>query len=180
MRWLKKFHDEHAAVDFILTKLEGNLKDIEHGEASANVIWELKEFVEIINNVIIPHFKAEEKDVYPEALRISEDKNFITCMYDEHKLLYDAFEEFIDSLGEENLETEPQKGDKLARIISKSRNIDKIEVPKNLDQLPEKPVELDVNKEGIISSGYKIIQLLGNHIKKEETQLYEILNKKRT
>ncbi len=104
MRWLNRFHDEHAAVEIILTKLEGNLKDIEHGEAGANVIWELKEFVEIINNVIIPHFKAEEKDVYPEALRVSGDKSFISSMYEEHNLLYDAFAGFIDALGEENID----------------------------------------------------------------------------
>ena len=55
-----------------------------------NVIWELKEFVEIVNNVIIPHFKAEEIGVYPEALRVSGDKDFITGMYEEHNILYDA------------------------------------------------------------------------------------------
>lgn len=178
MLWLNKFHDEHAAVGFILTKLEGNLKDIEHGEAGANVIWELKEFVEIINNVIIPHFKAEEKDVYPEALRLSEDKGFITSMYDEHNLLYDAFAGFIDSLGEENLGKEVKQGDKLARIISKSRNVDISEAPKNLDQPPEIHEKLNINKEGLLSNGYQIIKLLGNHIQKEETQLYEILSKK--
>lgn len=179
MHWLKKFHDEHTAVDFILIKLEGNLKDIECGEAGANVIWELKEFVEIINNVIIPHFKAEEIDVYPEALRVSGDKDFITGMYDEHNMLYDAFEGFVNSLGAENLRTEVQQGDKLARIISKSKNVDITEAPKNLDQPPEKPEELKINKENLLSSGYKLIQLLGSHIRKEETRLYEILNKKR-
>lgn len=179
MRWLNKFHDEHAAVEILLIKLEGNLKDIEHGEAGANVIWELKEFVEIINNVIIPHFKAEEKDVYPEALRVSGDKSFITGMYDEHNLLYDAFARFIDSLGEENLGKEVKQGDKLARIISKSRNIDISEAPKNLDQPPENTEKLKINKEGLLSSGYQILKLLGSHIQKEETRLYEILNKKR-
>lgn len=178
MRWLKKFHDEHAAVQFVLFKLEGNLKDIEHNVSGANVIWELKEFVDIINNVIIPHFKAEEKDIYPEALRLSEDKSFINSMYDEHNLLYDAFAGFIHSLGEENLETLAHQGDKLAKIISKSKNIDISEAPKNLDEPPEKPEDLKINKEGLLSSGYQIINLLGNHIKKEETRLYDILNTK--
>lgn len=177
MRWLKNFHDEHAAVDFVLTKLEGNLKDIENGESGENVIWELKEFVEIVNNVIIPHFKAEEEGVYPEALRLSEDKNFITGMYDEHNMLYEAFEEFTKSLGEGTPGVKLHQGE-LAKIISKSRNIDKIEVPKNLDQLPDEPAKLNINHEGLLNSGYKIIDLLGNHIKKEETRLFEILNKK--
>lgn len=180
MRWLKRFHDEHEAVSFVLIKLEGNLKDIENGESGANVIWELKEFAEIVNNVIIPHFKAEEKEVYPKASRLSEDKEFITSLYDEHNLLYDAFEGFIRSLGDENLGTELKEGEKLARIISQSRNIDKIEVPKNLDQLPEKPEILNVDLEGLLDNGYKIIKFLGSHIHKEETRLNEILNKKST
>lgn len=179
MHWLKRFHDEHTAVNFVLTKLEGNLKDIEHGEAGANVIWELKEFVEIVNNVIIPHFKAEEIGVYPEALRVSGDKDFITGMYEEHNILYDAFERFVNSLGAENLRTEAQQGDKIARIIAKSKNVDITETPKNLEQPPEKPEDLKINKENLLSSGYKIIQLLDSHIRKEETQLNEILNKKR-
>lgn len=180
MSWLKRFYDEHAAVDFVLTKLEGNLKDIEHEESGANVIWELKEFAEIIKNVIIPHFKAEEKEVYPKASKLSEDKEFIASLYDEHNLLYDAFEGFISALGKENLGAELQQGDKLAKIISKSRNIDKIEVPKNLDQLPEKPEILDLDIDGLLHNSYKIIRFLGSHIHKEEKQLYEILNKKST
>ena len=178
MGWLNRFHDEHKAVQYVLMKLEGNLKDIEHGESDANVIWELKEFAEIIDNVIIPHFKAEEKDVYPEALRLSKDEKFIAQMYDDHNILYEAFEGFNDSIGKENLGIKLKEGGKLARIISKSRNIDKIEVPKNLDEIPEKPAELNIDKEGIIANGYKIIQLLGNHIQKEETRLYELLGKK--
>ncbi len=178
MRWLKRFHDEHAAVDYILIKLEGNLKDIEHGAAGMNVIWELKEMVDIINNVIIPHFKAEEKDVYPEALRLSDDKSFIMGMYEEHNILYDAFAEFIASLGEENLGMQVQQGDKLARVIAKSKYSEVSEAPKNLDQPPEKTETLHINKEALHRSGYQIIQLLGKHIQKEETQLYEILNKK--
>lgn len=178
MSWLKRFHDEHASVDIVLTKLGGNLKDIEHGESGANVIWELKEFADIIKNVIIPHFKAEEKEVYPKASKLSEDKEFIAGLYDEHNLLYDAFEGFISAMGKENLGTELQQGNKLAQIISRSRNIDKIEAPKNLDQLPEMPEIFDVDIDGLLLNGYKIIRFLGSHINKEEKQLYEILNKK--
>jgi hemerythrin-like domain-containing protein len=178
MRWLNRFHDEHEAVQFVLMKLEGNLKDIEHGESDVNVIWELKEFAEIINNVIIPHFKAEEKDIYPEALRLGIDEKFIAEMYDEHNVLYEAFKGFNDSIGKENLGIKLKEGGELARIISKSRNIDKIEVPKNLDEVPEKPAQLNIDKAGIIANGYKIIQLLGNHIQKEETRLPELLGTK--
>mgnify|MGYP000881671980 CR=1 FL=1 len=68
MSWLQLFHDEHTALYFILPKFEGNLKDIEHGEAGENVIWELREFAEIIKDVLIPHFREEEKNVYPRAV----------------------------------------------------------------------------------------------------------------
>jgi hypothetical protein len=37
---------------------------------------------------------------------------------------------------------------------------------------------LKINKEGLLSSGYQILKLLGSHNPKEETRLYEILNKK--
>ena len=63
-------------------------------------------------------------------------------------------------------------------MIAKSKYSEVSEAPKNLDQPPEKTETLHINKEALLRSGYQIIQLLGKHIQKEETQLYEILNKK--
>ncbi len=178
MSWLKRFQNEHTAVYYILTKLEGNLKDIEHDTAGMNVIWELKELADIINNVLIPHFRSEEKDVYPKALELTDDKNFIMGMYEEHNLLYDSFDEFIASLGAENLGLRVQQGNKLAQVIAKSKNSEVSEAPKNLDQPLEKTPTLKINKEALLKSGDQIIRLLRRHIQKEETQLYEMLNKK--
>lgn len=177
MRWLDGFHDEHAALEHMLIKLEGNLKDIEQDTAGVNIIWELKETVDIINMVIIPHFKKEEEDIYPEALRLCGDKSFMMGLYKEHELLHSAFAEFIASLGEKNLALQIQRGDKLGRIIAKSKFSHLDEMPKNLERPPEKK-PLPIDKETLLKSGYKIIQLLRQHIQKEETQLCEIMRKK--
>lgn len=177
MSWLDGFYDEHAALEHMLIKLEGNLKDIEQDTAGVNIIWELKETVDIINLVIIPHFKKEEEDIYPEALRLCGDKSFIMGLYKEHKLLYDAFAEFIASLGEKNFALRIQHGDNLGRIIARSKFSHIDEMPKNLERPLEKE-PLPIDKETLLRSGYKIIQLLRQHIQKEETQLCAIMRKK--
>ena len=137
MLWQQKFHDEHTALFSILPKLEGNLKDIEHGEAGENVIWELREFAQIIKDVIIPHFQDEEKNVYPKASQASEEgKKFIAGMYEEHNLLYETFEGYLKSLGQGlGVKINSLKRDNLASIISLSKNIGEKEVAKNLDRL---------------------------------------------
>lgn len=172
MLWQQRFHDEHTALFSILPKLEGNLKDIEHDEAGENVIWELREFAQIIKDVIIPHFQDEEKNIYPKASQSSEEgKEFIAGMYEEHNLLYETFEGFLKSLGEgSGLETGPHEKDHLARTISLSRNIDEKEVAKNLDRLTTPP-SLEVDKDSVLKYGYAIGKLLVKHIEKEENEL---------
>lgn len=172
MLWQQRFHDEHTALFSILPKLEGNLKDIEHGEAGENVIWELREFGQIIKDVLIPHFKKEEKIIYPQASQASEEgKKFIERMYEEHNLLYETFEGFLKSLGEgPGVEIDPHEKDYLARTISLSRNIGEKEVAKNLDRLTTPP-SLEVDKVGVLKYGYAIGELLVKHIEKEENEL---------
>lgn len=172
MLWQQRFHDEHTALFSILPKLEGNLKDIEHGEAGENVIWELREFAQIIKDVLIPHFRDEEKNVYPKASQSSEEgKKFIEGMYEEHNRLYEIFEGFLKSLGQASgVAIDPHEKNHLARTISLSKNIGVSEVPKNLDKLTTPPA-LAVDKEGVLRYGYAIGQLLVQHIKKEENEL---------
>ncbi|NLI12771.1 hemerythrin domain-containing protein [Pelotomaculum propionicicum] len=176
MSWLQLFHDEHTALYFILPKFEGNLKDIEHGEAGENVIWELREFAEIIKDVLIPHFREEEKNVYPRAVQAGEaGKAFITAMYEEHNLLYEAFEGFLRSLGQvTGLGMLPTAKDHVARMISLSKNIEKKETPKNLDKLTLPP-PLEVDRESVLKHGYAIANLLAEHIGKEENVLPKFL-----
>lgn len=178
MSWLQRFHDEHTALFAILPKLEGNLKDIEHGEAGENVIWELREFARIIKDVIIPHFRDEEKNAYPKASQASEEgEKFIAEMYEEHTLLYETFEGFITSLGQEaGMGTYPLEGESPARLISLSKNFDENEVPKNLDRVTTPP-SLEVDKEGVLKYGYAVVRLLVQHIKKEENELTRLLKK---
>lgn len=180
MLWLDRFHDDHMAVVRILPKLEGNLKDIEYGEAGENAIWDLREFAELVKNVIIPHFKDEEKVVYPKASTVDEDGyKFIAGMYDEHKALYEAFDGFFKAL-----EGSAQKEDTVghtndpAKMISMSGNVRKEEVPKNIEKVvPVKRLEGNINKEDILKHGYKIVQMLREHIEKEETAVADLIKK---
>lgn len=183
MLWLNRFHDDHMAVVRILPKLEGTLKDIEYGEAGVNAIWDLREFVELIKNVIIPHFKDEEKIVYPKASGVDEDAHtFILGMYDEHNSLYEAFEGFFQALGghidNSNREEIIGHGNNPAQIISISRNISKEETPKNVDKIvPMKYLDGNINKEEILKHGYNIVRMLKEHIEKEETTVADLVKK---
>jgi len=180
VKWLSRFHDDHMAVVRLLPKLEGNLKDLEHGEAGVNAIWDLREFAEIIRNVIIPHFKNEEKTVYPKASGVGEEaQKFMTGMYKEHEDLYEAFEGFFKALGGEAGEKEATGRDKSAtRIISASVNAGREEAPKNIEKVaPVKYLDEEINKGEILEYGYKIVQLLKEHIEKEETTVAELVKK---
>lgn len=180
MLWLKRFHDDHMALVRILPKLEGNLRDIEAGEAGENVIWDLKEFAELLRNVVIPHFIEEEKTVYPKASEVDNDgRQFIAGMYDEHKALYEAFGGFFKSLKGDNRQEEIlEQENKPARTISLSGNVNREEVPKNLDKIVEaRFLEEKIDKEEVLRHGYQIVQLLREHIEKEETTVAELIRK---
>lgn len=179
MLWLNRFHDDHMAVVRILPRLEGTLKDIEYGEAGPNAVWDLKEFADLIKNVIIPHFKEEEKIVYPRASSVDKaGHDFILTMYDEHNELYEAFDGFIKII-EAAVPGKPSGlGDSPSRIISQSGNYHKHEVPKNLDRVvPVKSLGGSIDKEEILRHGYKIVEMLKEHIEKEETAVAELVKK---
>ncbi|TEB17416.1 hypothetical protein Psfp_00640 [Pelotomaculum sp. FP] len=172
MDWLKRFHDDHAALMRIISKLEGNLKDIEYGEAGVNVIWELREFVELVRNVVIPHFKSEEETVYPRlSVGASKDhREFIASLYEEHNQLYEAFDGFNKALLDVDYqEDKAGRGRRIAVEMARSGNIDKLEVPKNFDKISEvPPLEESVDKENLLQHGFVILQLLEKHLEKEK------------
>ena len=180
MLWLNRFHDDHMALVRVLPKLEGNLKDIEYGEAGPNVAWELREFAELVRNVVIPHFKEEERIVYPKASGVSDEGHkFILSMYEEHNTLYEAFDGFFKALGGDPGKGEwPKQGNKPSQLISISENINKHEVPKNIDKVvPPESLNGKINKEELLRHGYNIVQMLKEHIEKEETTVAELISK---
>lgn len=181
MLWMNRFHDDHMAVVRILPKLEGILKDIEHGEAGLNAVWELKEFEDLITNVIIPHFKDEEKDVYPLASSVDkEGHDFMLKMYSEHNDLYEAFNGFSKALEslKDNLKPSGQFKNNSSKIISMSDNYLKNETPKNLDRVVTvETLGKDINKEDLVKHGYMIVQLLKLHIEQEETIVAELVKR---
>lgn len=96
MNWLTNYHEDHMAVLLLLSKLEGNIKDLEIGEPRPNMSFELNEFGKVLTDVIIPHFKNEEENIYPKAAK--KDEAFIKEMYQEHYALSKLFEEYLTAL----------------------------------------------------------------------------------
>lgn len=178
MIWMEKFHDDHMAILGVLPKLEGNLMDIEHGEAGRNVIWELQEFADLIKNVLIPHFNEEDKVVYPLAASVSEGgRLFIEGMNNEHRLLYQAFGGYVQAMkGVQNSPGHPAHGKLAAQAIASSKNMNTTEVPKNFDKLsPEESLGSIINTKEILEHGYQIVKMLGEHIRKEETTVARLV-----
>ncbi|MDD3653796.1 MAG: hemerythrin domain-containing protein [Desulfotomaculaceae bacterium] len=174
MLWMGKFHKEHLAITGILPKLEGNLMEIEHGEAGHNVIWELLEFADLIKNVLIPHFNEEDNVVYPQAASVSEESRaFIEGMNEEHELLYQAFDGYLQAIDGTQGKTNLSEHSIIAvQGIAASKNINIEEAPKNLDKLiPENSLDDIIDIQEILKHGYQIVKILGEHIRKEETTL---------
>lgn len=95
MEWIENYHEDHKAVLIMLAKLEGNILDLKHGMATPNSMLEFQEFGEIIKTVILPHFKNEEKTIYPEASAVDDEMRlYIKDMYEEHNKLYKAFDQY--------------------------------------------------------------------------------------
>jgi len=113
MSWMKRFHNDHMFLIQYLPKFDGNLKDLEFGLAGNDVRWELREFADLIKNVVRPHFEAEEKGTYVEAAGLSEETGkFIEEMTAEHRTLYvafDGFNEAVDKFDQENIVSHGKK-----------------------------------------------------------------------
>lgn len=173
MDWLKRFHDDHAAIILMLSKLEGNLKDIEHGEVGDNVLWELKEFSDMFNHVVVPHFKAEEVSVYPRLLDGAGEElsKLVDSLYEEHEQLYEAFDEFAKSFHDAAPLAELHDNARLiAAEINRSANADRSEVPKNFNELcggTSFDTSVNVDKENLLKYGFFILEVLARHLRKE-------------
>ncbi|NMA53003.1 MAG: hemerythrin domain-containing protein [Peptococcaceae bacterium] len=171
MDWLKRFHDDHAAIVLMLSKLEGNLRDIEHGEAGGNVLWELKEFSDMFNHVVVPHFKEEEVSVYPRlAAGAGEElSKLVDSLYEEHNQLYEAFDGFAKSFQDAAPLAEMQDNARLiAAEINRSANAERAEVPKNFNELCELCVDtpfdtsINVDKENLLKYSFFILEVLAD------------------
>jgi len=96
INWIANYHEDHMAVLRLLAKLEGNIKEISMGTKRQHVDMEFKEFADVIKDVIIPHFKQEERGIYARINEVSEKhQNFIKSMLDEHERLYLVFDQYI-------------------------------------------------------------------------------------
>jgi len=173
--WLKRFHDDHEAIILMLSKLEGNLKDIEHGEVGSNVLWDLKEFSDMFNHVVVPHFKAEEASVYPRlAAGAGEElRKLIDTLYEEHNQLYEAFDGFAKSFqGAAPFAELRDNAHLIAAEINRSANAGRDEVPKNFNELGGDTSfdtnVIDIDKESLLKHGFFILEVLARHLKKEQ------------
>jgi len=99
MDWMKTYHEDHKSVMILLAKFTGNVMDLKAGMSTPNTIVEFKEFADIINNVIIPHFKSEETTIYAEIKKKSPaGSDFIDDMLQEHEELYSLFDAYITAV----------------------------------------------------------------------------------
>lgn len=71
MDWMKTYHEDHKSVLVLLAKFTGNILDLKAGLSTPYTFVEFKEFADVINNVIIPHFKKEETTIYAEIRKKS-------------------------------------------------------------------------------------------------------------
>ncbi|HWI54058.1 MAG TPA: hemerythrin domain-containing protein [Desulfobacteria bacterium] len=98
---MKVYHDDHKEVLLLLAKLEGNVMDLKAGYPSPNPYLEFEEFAQVIENVIIPHFKNEEVTVYKDVSGHGpEEQEFIKKMLMEHDALYTVFDQYFRAVKE--------------------------------------------------------------------------------
>lgn len=173
--WLGRFHDDHMAIIQLLPKLEGILREIEYGEPGQNVIWDLTEFATVIKDVLLPHFHEEDTVLYPKAASVDADgKAYIDGMYEEHDILYAAFDGFIKSIGKAVEATSPGKDESAApgavQPVYTSRKVKLGEIPKGIQQsMPAQLLDGSIDRDALLKHGHQIVRLLGKHIEKEET-----------
>lgn len=118
MSWLEHYHEDHMSVLLLVEKLEGNIKYLEAGQAGPNIIFEFKEFGDVLREVIIPHFKNEETGIYPAVAKINAAANsFINAMLEDHAVLYKAFDEFLAGLEPADFERLKAAGGEIIPVL---------------------------------------------------------------
>lgn len=131
MNWLKTYHEDHKSVLLLLAKFEGNIMSLKAGQDTPNTYTEFTEFGDVIKNVIIPHFKNEETDIYKT---ISESgpagKNFTDRMLNEHDALYELFDHYLAAV-------EAKDKDKLIEISERLEKILHHHILQEEDELPK-------------------------------------------
>ena len=100
MGWVEHFQKDHRATELLLAKLEGNLREIAHsGRVRQGILLECRELLEIVEQVIRPHFAREEEHIYPAVAATGQaGKEFAAEMLAEHQALFDAFNKFASAV----------------------------------------------------------------------------------
>lgn len=131
MEWIEHFHKDHMEVLLLLTKLEGNLLEVRHlGKLRSGIILECKEFLEVVDKVIKPHFKLEEDKLYPEvAAKGEQAKLFIDLMLADHQKLYTAFNEFNGAVYCENPADLVTAGDNILAVLKNHIEKEELDIP---------------------------------------------------
>jgi iron-sulfur cluster repair protein YtfE (RIC family) len=120
MSWLEGYHEDHMAVLLLLEKMEGNIRYMEAGQAGPNMIYDFKEFGDVLREVIIPHFKNEEEGIYPSLAKINAAaKSFVDAMLADHAVLYKAFDEFLGGLEQSDLGRLTAAGRQIIPVLRK-------------------------------------------------------------
>ncbi len=130
MDWMKTYHEDHKSVLILLAKFTGNVMDLKAGLSTPNTFVEFREFADIINNVIIPHFKNEETNVYREVSKTGPaGADFVAKMLREHEELYTLFDTYVTAV-------EAQDSAAIIEISSRLDHILRHHIMKEEDHLP--------------------------------------------
>lgn len=136
MDWIEHFHKDHMEVLLLLTKLEGNLREVQHvGKLRSGVLLESREFVEVVEKVIRPHFLREEEYIYPAVVKLNPHASeFINTMLEEHQELYSAFDRFKAAVEEENPVDLITSGESVLRFLKNHIVKEEKQIPALLQQ----------------------------------------------
>jgi hemerythrin-like domain-containing protein len=131
MTWIDHYREDHKAVLLLLAKLDGNIREIEKGQARPNNMLEFEEFGEVIKKVIIPHFKGEEDEIYPNLVQINPSAaKFVEDMLGEHHKLHQAFGDFLEATEQARQEKLVQSGKVLLQLLKKHIEKEEDVIPK--------------------------------------------------
>ncbi len=140
MTWLDRYHEDHKSVLLLLAKLEGNLTEMEKGQTRPNIMLEFEEFGDVIKQVIIPHFKAEEEDAYPKLVKLNPAAaQFVDNMLEDHRKLHKAFKEYLAALGPANQDKLIKSGKIMLQLLMKHIEKEENALPELLKRAQKKP-----------------------------------------